>query len=150
MLRVEDMWVQFFVQQQLELWEREGWHEKFGLPTRDNGFGHTPEQVTNFPALDLATLLQYGDAVRSGTREYLRGLSPQDFDVVPRGRCSRCGRHVPANNWGVLPAPGANRLLEGPHSGFGGFTAQLLGTRIKSPSPNHQDFRVPVVGLPPL
>ncbi len=83
-IRVEDMWVQFFVQRQPELWERDGWHEKFGLPTRDNGFGHTPEQVANFPALDLAELLRYGEAVRASTLEYLRGLAPEDFDRVPR------------------------------------------------------------------
>ncbi len=83
-LRVEDMWIQFFVQRQPELWERDGWHEKFGLPTRDNGFGHTPEQVANFPALDLAELLRYGEAVRASTLEYLRGLAPEDFDRVPR------------------------------------------------------------------
>ena len=83
-LRVEDMWIQFFVQRQPELWERDGWHEKFGLPTRDNGFGHTPEQVANFPALDLAELLSYGEAVRASTLEYLRGLAPEDFDRVPR------------------------------------------------------------------
>ena len=82
--RVEDMWIQFFVQRQPELWERDGWHEKFGLPTRDNGFGHTPEQVANFPALDLAELLRYGEAVRASTLEYLRGLAPEDFDRVPR------------------------------------------------------------------
>ena len=83
-LRVEDMWIQFFVQRQPELWERDGWHQKFGLPTRDNGFGHTPEQVANFPVLDLAELLRYGEAVRASTLEYLRGLAPEDFDRVPR------------------------------------------------------------------
>lgn len=85
-IRVEDMWVQFFIQGQIEIWEREGWHEKFGLPTRDNGFGHTPEQVANFPALDLPELLRYGAAVRAGTLEYLRGLAPEDYDRVPRER----------------------------------------------------------------
>ena len=86
MFRVEDMWIQFFTQQQLELWESEGWHEKFGLPTRDNGFGHTQEQVANFPALDLSELLDYRQAVRSGTLEYLRGVSAADFESVPRER----------------------------------------------------------------
>ena len=84
MIRVEDMWFQFFIQRQLEIWERDGWHEKFGLPTRDNGFGHTPEQVAQFPDLDLAELLRYGEAVRAGTFEYLRGLTPEDFEVAPR------------------------------------------------------------------
>ena len=78
------MWFQFFIQLQPEIWERDGWHEKVGLPTRDNGFGHTQEQVTNFPALDLATLLEYGEAVRSATLSYLRGLSGDDYGVVPR------------------------------------------------------------------
>ena len=85
-LRVEDMWIQFFIRGELELWEREGWHEKFGLPTRDNGFGHTPEQVANFPALDLPELLNYGRSVRNGTLDYLRSLTPEDYDRVPRER----------------------------------------------------------------
>jgi DinB superfamily len=86
MFRVEDMWVQFFAQHQLELWERDGWHQKFGLPTRDNGFGHTPEQVAGFPALGLSELLQYGEAVRASTLDYLRSLSGESFDTIPRER----------------------------------------------------------------
>jgi len=86
MLRVEDMWFQFFAQQQPELWERDGWNAKFGLPTRDNGFGHTPEQIAAFPAMDLAELLRYGQAVRAATLEYLRNLDPADFETVPRER----------------------------------------------------------------
>ena len=84
MLRVEDMWFQFFIQRKLEIWERDGWNEKFGLPTRDNGFGHTQEQVAQFPALDLAELLRYGAAVRAGTLEYLQNLTADDYAVVPR------------------------------------------------------------------
>lgn len=84
MLRVEDMWFQFFIQRKLEIWERDGWNEKFGLPTRDNGFGHTQEQVAQFPALDLAELLSYGEAVRAGTLEYLKDLTADDYAVVPR------------------------------------------------------------------
>ncbi len=86
MFRVEDMWTQFFIQKQLEIWERDGWHQKFGLPTRDNGFDHTSEQVVAFPALDLAELLKYGKAVRAQTLEYLRDLSPEDYSLVPRER----------------------------------------------------------------
>lgn len=85
-LRVEDMWIQFFIQGNLEMWEKDGWKEKFGLPARDNGFGHTPEQVASFPALDLGELLRYGEAVRAGTLEYVRGLSNEDYEVAPRER----------------------------------------------------------------
>ena len=86
MVRVEDMWIQFFAQFQTELWETEGWHEKFGLPTRDNGFGHTAEQVNNFPAVDLGEFLQYRAAVRQATLTYLDTLTPEDMERVPRER----------------------------------------------------------------
>lgn len=86
MLRVEDMWIQFFIQNQPEIWERDGWRQKFGLPTRDNGFGHTPEQVAGFPVLDMPELLKYGEAVRAATLEYLNGLGPEDYHKVPRQR----------------------------------------------------------------
>ena len=84
MIRVEDMWFQFFVQRKTEIWERDGWNETFGLPTRDNGFGHTQEQVADFPILDLQALLRYGGAVRQATLEYLETLGPEDYAVVPR------------------------------------------------------------------
>ena len=84
MLRVEDMWFQFFIQRKPEIWERDGWNDTFSLPTRDNGFGHTQEQVSTFPPLDRDELMRYGVAVRAETLEYLKGLGPDDFNVVPR------------------------------------------------------------------
>ena len=84
--RVEDMWIQFFINKEAEIWERDGWNETFGLPTRDNGFEHTPQQVANFPTLDLKELLAYGESLRAATLEYLRHLSPEDFEMVPRER----------------------------------------------------------------
>ncbi|MDE2786342.1 MAG: DinB family protein [Chloroflexota bacterium] len=86
MVRVEDMWIQFFAQFQTELWETEGWHEKFGLPTRDNGFGHTSEQVNNFPGVDLDEFLRYRASVRQATLAYLDTLTPDDMERVPRER----------------------------------------------------------------
>ena len=86
MVRVEDMWIQFFAQFQTELWETEGWQEKFGLPTRDNGFGHTAEQVNNFPGVDLGEFLQYRASVRQATLAYLDTLTPEDMERVPRER----------------------------------------------------------------
>ena len=84
MIRVEDMWFQFFIQRQSEIWERDGWNEKFGLPTRDNGFEHTQEQVDNFPTYDLEQMLAYGTAVRAETLSYLASVTPEQMDIVPR------------------------------------------------------------------
>ena len=84
MIRVEDMWFQFFIQRQTEIWERDGWNEKFALPTRDNGFEHPQEQVTSFPAYDLETMIAYGAAVRAETLSYLRSITPEQMNIVPR------------------------------------------------------------------
>jgi uncharacterized damage-inducible protein DinB len=65
MTRVEDMWFQF-------------------LPARDNGFGHTLEQVAEFPAYDLAEMLKYGTEVRTATLKYLKTVTAEQMDVVPR------------------------------------------------------------------
>ena len=84
MTRIEDMWFQFFIQSQTEIWERDGWNEKFGLPTRDNGFQHTLEQVADFPAYDLSEMTRYGEAVRSATLAYLKTVTSEQMDEVPR------------------------------------------------------------------
>ena len=69
MTRVEDMWFQFFIQRQTEIWELDGWNEKFGLPTR---------------AYDLSEMLNYGEAVRAATLSYLKTVTPEQMDEVPR------------------------------------------------------------------
>ena len=86
MFRVEDTWIQFFIQNQTEIWEHQKWTDVFDLPTRDNGFGHTPEQVSNFPNLELAELLAYGEEVRKRTIAYLSELESNQFEVIPRER----------------------------------------------------------------
>ena len=91
MLRVEDMWFQFFIQRNSEIWERDGWNEKFGLPTRDNGFGHTAEQVASFPALDIRELVSYGDAVRDRDSGIpARRDRPKTWPWRPGQRARRC------------------------------------------------------------
>lgn len=84
MARVEDFWVRFFIQHKLEIWEEKGWCDKFGLPARDNGFGHTVATVSAFPQLHLGELMDYWRDVRKGTMEFVEALSSEMFDVVPR------------------------------------------------------------------
>ena len=86
MFRVEDTWIQFFIQNQTEIWEKKHWTDVFGLPARDNGFGHTTEQVSDFPNLELPKLLAYGEEVRHGSLAYLSNLDSNDFNLVPRER----------------------------------------------------------------
>ena len=84
MSRVEDMWFNFFCNKQLELWETHSWYTHFNLPTRDNGFGHTADQIKAFPKLDFADLLKYRNEVRNSTLNYLISLQESDLTIVPR------------------------------------------------------------------
>ena len=83
MARVEDHWVQRFAQRVDTLWEREGWHERLGLPEKDTGFGYAAEQVAGLPKFSLDDLMAYYDSVRGETLRYLDGLTAEDLDRLP-------------------------------------------------------------------
>ena len=83
MARVEDGWINRFAQRTDQIWQREGWHRKLGLPEQDSGFGYTAEQVANLPRFDLDDLMVYYDSVREETLRYLEGLSAEDLDTCP-------------------------------------------------------------------
>ena len=87
-LRVEDWFFQYMFLRVPQVWESERWHEKLNLPDdpRITGFGYTAEQVDSFPAVKLADLLGYGEAVRARTVEYIRGLEPAKFDEIVKSR----------------------------------------------------------------
>ncbi|MFQ5860393.1 MAG: DinB family protein, partial [Dehalococcoidia bacterium] len=44
---------------------------------------YTVEQLATFPVPSVEELWQYNRAVRQETLAYLKGLSPDDFDVMP-------------------------------------------------------------------
>ena len=72
--RVEDRWLHRFAQDTTEVWERDGWYQRCGLP----------EHVASFPHPDLKDLQSYFDAVRQETLTYLRGVDARDLDVHPQ------------------------------------------------------------------
>ena len=84
--RVEDRLINVFARGTDEVWLRDGWSTKTGIPEGDHGVNYTLEQVAAFPAITKEQLQQYFDSVREGTLEYLRGLSDDDFDEVPIDR----------------------------------------------------------------
>ena len=69
--RVEDDWVQRFARRADSVWRRDGWHTRFGMPATGGGTGYTPQQVADFPAFDLAEMLEYYDAMGSFARQVL-------------------------------------------------------------------------------
>lgn len=84
MTRVEDFFIQRLAQKAPELYETQGWATKWGTEARDSGGGYTLEQVNSFVVPPLEELVGYREAVRGSTLEYLRQLSPQGLDELPR------------------------------------------------------------------
>lgn len=58
-----------------QLWQTEGWHQRFGIDPEASGFGFTREQVRDFPMPSLEDIIAYYSRVRSRTLEYLRSSS---------------------------------------------------------------------------
>jgi len=86
MARVEDYWVQGAAKGVDMVWQRDGWHERLGLPEMDSGFGYTAEQVKGLPRFDMDEMMAYFDSVREGTLDFVRGLAPADLDMAPLPR----------------------------------------------------------------
>ena len=83
MARVEDLWVQGFAQGTQQIWQKDGWSEKFGIPERDSGFGYTLEQLTNLPQFDIDDIMAYYDSVRKETLRHLDGLTAEELARCP-------------------------------------------------------------------
>jgi hypothetical protein len=78
MARVEDRWVSR-LRQSPEVWNADGWAERFRMDPASNGVGHTMEEVRAMPDIPLTDLLAYFDAVRAVTRRYLDQATDADL-----------------------------------------------------------------------
>jgi hypothetical protein len=67
-----------------QVWTRDGWFERFGLPLdpSDTGYGHRPEQVSAVRVPSAQLLIDYHQAVFEQSRQYLAGLSESDLARV--------------------------------------------------------------------
>ena len=84
--RVEDRLVNVFARGEQEVWLRDDWSARTGIPEGDHGVNYTLEQVTALPVVSKEDLREYFDAVRAETLSYVRSLTDDDFDTVPEGR----------------------------------------------------------------
>jgi hypothetical protein len=78
--RSEDTSVQTRLRGKPQLWESEKWYQKLGKDVSDPGGHYTGEQVAAFVVPELKGLLEYAEAVRKQTLEYLKDLTPADYD----------------------------------------------------------------------
>lgn len=79
-LRSEDSFVNPRLQDKPEVWDEGKWYQKLNLPQKEAGAHYTVEQVNDFLVPELDNMMAYHDAVRTSTREYLKILTPADFD----------------------------------------------------------------------
>lgn len=85
--RFEDTFVQSRLLGKPQLWETGKWYEKLNFPATETGSGYTEEQLKTFKMPEVTSLLAYGDAVRSQTKDYLKTITSDQFDrAVNMGR----------------------------------------------------------------
>jgi hypothetical protein len=83
--RALDMWFQSGVKGEAQLWESQGWAEKFNRAPanpRDVGFGFNEEQLAAFDAPSIELLLDYAEASRANAMGYIEGLDDADLEKV--------------------------------------------------------------------
>ncbi|MFC1977479.1 DinB family protein [Chloroflexota bacterium] len=74
-VRVEDSFVNRFVQHGKELYKAEGWQEKLGTPVK--AFQYSVEELQAWEAPKLEDLRNYADAVREKTLAFLQSATPE-------------------------------------------------------------------------
>lgn len=79
-LRVEDIWIQRIAQRKQQVYEADGWYQKFGTEARDIGYNYSLEQLASFVVPSLDDLLAYGKSLREHTLKYLRALPVEKLD----------------------------------------------------------------------
>jgi uncharacterized damage-inducible protein DinB len=78
--RSEDGFIQAMLQGKPEIWKSEKWYEKLNLKAEEEGAHYTVEQVNAFQVPELSDIMAYYDAVRTRTKEKLRGMALEELD----------------------------------------------------------------------
>jgi uncharacterized damage-inducible protein DinB len=78
--RVEDLWINRILLGGKELYELDGWYQKFGTPPQDNGFGYDLKKLDAWPVPTLELLQAYAASVRGKTQVYLKTLNEKQLD----------------------------------------------------------------------
>ena len=86
--RSEDFFIQELVRKQPQVWEKDRWYERCGLPAEERGRHYRAEQVKAFVSPDVGLLKAYQASVRDHTLDYLSSVTAEEYHRVvttPRG-----------------------------------------------------------------
>ena len=78
--RSEDSFIQTRLQGSPQVWESGKWYTKLNMAESETGSHYTIDQVNAFPVPEMKDILDYYEAVRVKTLEYLNSLTPDAFD----------------------------------------------------------------------
>jgi hypothetical protein len=78
----EDSFIQSRLQGKPLIWESEKWYTKLNMAESEAGAHYTIDQVNAFILPNMKELLDYYEAVRAKTLDYLNGLTPEAFDRI--------------------------------------------------------------------
>lgn len=67
-----------------QVWQAQGWHQKFGLGENETGNSWAPEQARAFRAPSKQALLDYMDAVRQSGLKVIKALDLTRLSDTPR------------------------------------------------------------------
>ena len=90
MARAEDLWGSR-LQESPQVWNSEGWADRFHMDPASTGVGHTMDEVRAMPDISLTDLMAYFHAARAVTRRYL--INATDTDLA---------REAPTKNLGPV------------------------------------------------
>ena len=79
MARVSDRWANQTVLGGEELWTSRNWAERMGLPAERYGRGETPDQVRDFPPVDIGLVFEYFDEAHASLLAMIDGLESSDL-----------------------------------------------------------------------
>ena len=74
MARVSDRWANQTVLGGEELWTSRNWAERMGMPAERYGRGETPDQVRDFPPVDIGLVFEYFDEAHASLLAMIDGL----------------------------------------------------------------------------
>ena len=80
-IRAEDALLNYGAKESEQIWIKDEWYVKFGIPAADGGGRYTIKQVKDMPPLGVPNLIQYYDAVRKETLAYVDSVEPRELDV---------------------------------------------------------------------
>jgi len=82
MAKVEDGWINNSIAGGESVWDSGGWADKTGISVEGSGYGQTADEVRAMPAVPVADLVEYFDAVRAASFKVIDGISDEDLSKM--------------------------------------------------------------------